>query len=227
MSDVKGSDVKGSDAGGADISGLIARVGALEAERAILATLYRYGHTIGVGDDDGWLDCFAADAVFDVRRRVVASESDPGGNFATHPHPDVRGAAKPSVRYDGRDGLRRFITQHPKPPQRCPQAYRGRPGDQRDGLDRDRRQLFLRLDAGPDGAPHVTAFGRYCDRMAEGIDGRSHSSSGSRRWNRAERIRLPDACPVLPKRRYPKIGEGTGGPRQRGMAISSCLHRAA
>ena len=56
-----------------DLDGLIARIRALEAERAVLATLYRYGHTIGVGDEDGWLDCFAPDGVFDVRRRVVAS----------------------------------------------------------------------------------------------------------------------------------------------------------
>jgi len=39
--------------------------------------------------------------------------------------------------------------------------------------------FFLRLDAGPDGVPHVTAFGRYHDRMVEGPDGR---------WCFAERI---------------------------------------
>jgi hypothetical protein len=162
-----------------DLSGLVARVAALEAERAILATLYRYGHTIGVGDDDGWLDCFTADAVFDVRRRVVSSESEPGGNFATHPHPDVRGAAKPSVRYGGREGLRRFISQHPRPPRRYHKHIVVDPVIDVTGSTATAVSFFLRLDAAPDGAPHVTAFGIYRDRMAAGADGR---------WRFVERI---------------------------------------
>src|SRR5262249_35391909 len=44
------------------------RLDALEAERAILDTLYRYGHTIDYGDEAGWVDCFTTDAVYDVRR---------------------------------------------------------------------------------------------------------------------------------------------------------------
>jgi hypothetical protein len=162
-----------------DLDGLIARIRALEAERAILATLYRYGHTIGVGDEDGWLDCFAPDGVFDVRRRVVASPADPSGNFANHPHPDVRGGTRPSVRYDGRDGLRRFIAQHPRPPQRYHKHIVVDPVIAVTGTVATVESFFLRVDAGPDGVPHVTAFGRYHDRMVEGPDGR---------WRFAERI---------------------------------------
>jgi hypothetical protein len=162
-----------------ELAQLIARVRALEAERAILVTLHRYGHTIGVGDEEGWLDCFTEDGVFDVRRRVVASASDPAGNFATHPHPDVRGAAKPAVRYAGRADMRRFISQHPRPPQRYHKHIVVDPVISVSGATASVESFFVRLDAGPDGVPHLTAFGRYRDRMVEGPDGR---------WRFVERI---------------------------------------
>ncbi len=49
---------------------LLARVEALEAERDILDTMYRYAHTIDVGDSDGWADCFTEDGVFNVTTRA-------------------------------------------------------------------------------------------------------------------------------------------------------------
>ena len=53
-----------------DVEELVRRLAALEAERAILRTLYRYGHSIDYGLEQEWVDCFTEDGVFDVRRRV-------------------------------------------------------------------------------------------------------------------------------------------------------------
>lgn len=36
----------------------------MEAERLILATLYRYGHTIDYGLREDWLDCFTDEALY-------------------------------------------------------------------------------------------------------------------------------------------------------------------
>jgi hypothetical protein len=53
-----------------DVQELVRRLEALETERAILRTLYRYGHSIDYGLEQEWVDCFTEDGVFDVRRRV-------------------------------------------------------------------------------------------------------------------------------------------------------------
>jgi hypothetical protein len=51
-----------------DVQELVKRLAALEEERAILRTLYRYGHSIDYGLELEWVDCFTEDGVFDVRR---------------------------------------------------------------------------------------------------------------------------------------------------------------
>jgi hypothetical protein len=151
-----------------DIEDLTRRLAALEAERDILQTLNRYGHTIGLGDEAGWLDLFEPDGVFEIHRR------DFGAGDIAHPHPDQRkGAANGPTVYDGRDQLVRFISRHPHPPARYHKHTVLDSVVTLDGTDAaDVASFFIRLDAGPDGAPHVTAFGRYIDRMRRGADGR-------------------------------------------------------
>ncbi len=39
---------------------------ALLDERAVLRTLHEYAHAMDGGDEAAWVDCFTADAVFDV-----------------------------------------------------------------------------------------------------------------------------------------------------------------
>jgi len=41
-----------------DVQELVRRLAALEAERAILRSLYRYGHSIDYGLEREWVDCF-------------------------------------------------------------------------------------------------------------------------------------------------------------------------
>ena len=47
-----------------DMDRVLARLQALEDERAILHNLYRYGQSIDAGDEVAWLDCFTDDATF-------------------------------------------------------------------------------------------------------------------------------------------------------------------
>lgn len=149
-----------------DIEALISRLKALEAERDILRTIHRYGHTIGTGDEQGWLDLFEPDGVFEIHRR------DFGTGDIAHPHPDQRkGAAGAPVVYAGRAALTEFITRHPHPPARY---HKHTVLDSVVTLDDEGAgvvSFFIRLDAGRDGAPHVTAFGRYTDRLRQGADG--------------------------------------------------------
>jgi len=150
-----------------ELDALVARIEALEAEREITRTLHAYGHTIGRGEDDGWIDCFTEDGVFEVRRRPL------GATGATsHPHPDVRaGGDGAAIRYEGA-GLRQFISRHPRPPSRWHKHIVVDPAIILDGAAVSVVSFFVRLDAGPNGHPHLTAFGRYVDRMARCDDGR-------------------------------------------------------
>src|SRR4051812_40723019 len=84
----------------ADLQSLADRVGRLEDERGILATLYRYGHTIDYGPDDDWVDLFTDDGVWDSlpnealgpnAKRITARGHDELRAFiATHTHAPVR-----------------------------------------------------------------------------------------------------------------------------------------
>ena len=75
---------------------LEARLELLEAERAITRTLHRYAHSIDYGDEEGWVDCFTEDGVFDVRSR--------------HAHQLKR-------LITGREELRAFIARHTRAPE--------------------------------------------------------------------------------------------------------------
>ena len=72
------------------------RLELLEAERAITRTLHRYAHAIDYGDEEGWVDCFTEDGVFDVRSR--------------HAHQLKR-------LITGREELRAFIARHTRAPE--------------------------------------------------------------------------------------------------------------
>ena len=43
---------------------LATRLKLLEDERAILRTLYRYGHGVDAGEEEAWVDCFTEDGRF-------------------------------------------------------------------------------------------------------------------------------------------------------------------
>jgi hypothetical protein len=132
-----------------DVQELIKRLAALEVERAILRTLYRYGHSIDYGLEQEWVDCFTADGVFDVRRRV-------GGA---------------SARYEGRAALAAFIAQHTRAPGKYHKHMLVEPVITVNGNQATVQSYFTRMDATSDGRPFIRAFGRYLDRMVKGADG--------------------------------------------------------
>jgi SnoaL-like protein len=132
-----------------DVQELVRRLAVLEAERAILRALYRYGHSIDYGLEQEWVDCFTEDGVFDVRRRVGLA----------------------SARYEGRAALAAFIAQHTRAPGRYHKHMLMEPVISVNGDQATVQSYFTRLDATRDGRPFIRAFGRYVDRMVQEVDG--------------------------------------------------------
>ena len=128
---------------------LSARVAALEAERDILRTIYRYGHTIDVGDEDGWIDCFTEDGVF-----AASSERQ-----------------YPPFHTEGRAALRDFIQHHTRPPGLWHKHLVIEPLIEIGGDQATARSYFVVL-VEHEGRPTVRVFGRYADRLRREADGR-------------------------------------------------------
>jgi SnoaL-like domain len=131
---------------------LTRRLAALEAERGVLATLYKYGHALDYGAEADWVDCFAAAAHYEVRERGAGTTD--------------------SVRsYDGRDELAAFAAGHTRAPERF---HKHLVADPLIAVDGDRATVasyFLRLDD-VGGERVVYAFGRYRDELVRCADGR-------------------------------------------------------
>jgi hypothetical protein len=131
---------------------LIPRLQALEAERDVLATLYRYGHALDYGAETDWVDCFTTAAHYEIR--------EPGT------------AAVPTVRsYDGRDELAAFAAAHTRAPERFHKHLVADPVIAVEGDRATSVSYFLRLDH-VDGERVVYAFGRYRDELVRCTDGR-------------------------------------------------------
>lgn len=125
---------------------LQARLALLEHEREIVRTLHAYGHAIDYGDEDGWVDCFAEDGMFDVRGRIQ--------HF-------VR----------GREELRRFIVRHTRAPDAWHKHFMVEPlVVLEDGFATCSSYFTVLRDL--DGVPVVGVFGRYLDRLVPEADGR-------------------------------------------------------
>ncbi len=128
---------------------LLARLEKLEAERDILRTLYRYGHTIDVGDEDGWAACFTED-----------------GEFVTNP----RMEDYTPYRIVGRQALTEFVHNHTRPPGLWHKHLLIEPLIDVDGDTASVNSYFAVLND-HEGKPVVRVFGRYVDRMRRDGDG--------------------------------------------------------
>jgi len=133
------------------VAALAAKVAELEAERAILSTLYRYGHSIDYGREADWVDCFAEAGVFDVRP----------------PPPAAKG-----LLCEGREALATFVAGHTRAPAVWHKHLLIEPqitvaGDLKSAQV---RSYFAMLDEdGP--SPSIRCFGRYLDRLILCPDG--------------------------------------------------------
>ena len=121
---------------------LRSRVEQLEAERAVLDLVNRYGATLDDGDEDGFVACFTDDGAFVSTLPNLAL--------------DVRGA----------EALRAYAASHTRAPDRI---HKHCVFDSRIDLDVEAGtgrvvSYFARLDLLADG-PSIVAFGRYRDRV--------------------------------------------------------------
>jgi hypothetical protein len=135
-----------------DIDALLARLQVLEDERAILQTLYQYGHSMDYGPDADFVDCFAEDGVWEVRMRKV-----PDGAFTCTGSAEIAAslAAQTSVRAPALFAKHLLI-------------------EPRIVLDGDTASVdsyFVRIEPRDDGPTQIVASGRYLDELSRGSDG--------------------------------------------------------
>ncbi|MBM3678913.1 MAG: nuclear transport factor 2 family protein [Actinobacteria bacterium] len=124
-------------------SGLDARLGRLEDERAILDTLYAYGHSIDYGERNVWLDCFTPSAIL------------------RWPHATLTGHDEIGVAFD----------EHSHAPQAFHKHFLVEPRIRVEGDCATADSYFTRIDDGPSG-PFLRSFGRYRDVLVRCADGR-------------------------------------------------------
>jgi 3-phenylpropionate/cinnamic acid dioxygenase small subunit len=140
------------------VEALERRVKVLEEERAILSTLYTYGHTIDYGLKAEWLDCFTEDAVYKVQAFGVTL-------------PEVF-VPQPSTGFRGRDILSQYIARHTNAPAMWHKHCLVEPIIKLQGANKASvESYFARLDEDQNGA-YILAFGRYRDQMVKGRDGK-------------------------------------------------------
>ena len=131
----------------ASVQELEKRVEALENERNILQTLHRYCHTIELGLEKEWVDCFTEDGVFLMHWRD-----------------------KPSQRSAGRAELAAFIARHTRAPDRYHKHLYTVPIVTLTGDEASVTGYIVRIDD-DEGTPVIWSFGRYHDQMVKGADG--------------------------------------------------------
>jgi ketosteroid isomerase-like protein len=135
-----------------DLDALTERLDRLEAERAIVQTMYAYGRALDYGDRDAFLDCFTDDADYVVDMRL-------GG-------PAV-------LQFHGRDELAGYHEWHTHAPDAWHKHVGTNPSITMDGDRATAVSYFMRLDSDAEtGAPSiVSSSGRYVDEFARGDDG--------------------------------------------------------
>jgi hypothetical protein len=127
----------------------LARLQLLEDERAILATLYRYGHCYDYNDYEGWVDCFTEDAVYDV--------VDAGGETIIA----CRGRSELTEQTKGHKHALARWTQHLLIEPLITIA-----GDRAESV-----AYFVRTDD-RGGRPYISTTGRYHDELQRCADGK-------------------------------------------------------
>ena len=129
------------------IQELTNRVQSLEDERNILQTLYRYCHTIELGLEKEWVDCFTEDG------RLLIHWRDQSGSAII-----------------GHKGLAKFIAHHSRAPSRYHKPIYSVPMVTIVGNLANVTGYVVRIDE-DEGAPAIWSFGRYHDQMLKSDEG--------------------------------------------------------
>lgn len=122
-----------------ELAQLRERLGRLEDERAIVATMQRYSESLDYGDNNAWAATFTPDGLFDVRRR-----------------------GEPMFSHSGTAALAAFADSHTSAPAVYHKHFLSTPAIE---LEQDRataRTYFTMLHE-RDTGPIVLVFGRYLD----------------------------------------------------------------
>lgn len=127
------------------------RLGRLEDERAIVATLYRYGDALDHDDRDAFLGCFTSDAEY-----LVAMRIDTSNGFGFHGHAE----------------LGSYFDSHTHAPAAFHKHVTTNPLVTVDGRSAGVQSYFFRVDSPGSGPAVVVASGRYIDRFERSDDGR-------------------------------------------------------
>ena len=135
-----------------DLTALVARLDRLEAERAIIATMYAYGRALDYGDRDAFLDCFTDDADYVVDMRL-------GGSAV--------------LSFHGQEELEGYHEWHTHAPDAWHKHVATNPAITVYGDTATAVSYFLRLDSDREtAAPSaVSSSGRYVDEFVRGDDG--------------------------------------------------------
>ena len=136
-----------------DTDALLARLQVLEDERAILQTLYQYGHAMDYGPDADFVDCFTDDGVWEIRMRRI-----PDGAFTCTGRAEITASLEMQTSVRAPALYAKHLLIEP-----------------RIVLDGDAASVdsyFLRIEPRDDGPTQIVASGRYLDRLVRGDDGR-------------------------------------------------------
>jgi ketosteroid isomerase-like protein len=126
------------------VDALEARLRLLEDERAILRTLYAYGHAIDYGYEDEFAECWTEDAVLHWPWREPLT---------------------------GRAAILEAFRAHTHAPERFHKHLLVEPRVRVEGDRATVESMYARLDAYEDG-PKLRSFGRYLDVLVRCPDGR-------------------------------------------------------
>jgi len=135
----------------ATVDDLRERLARFDDERAIVATLYRYGDALDYGDRDEFLDCFTPDAHYEVTMRLESSAA---------------------MVYDGHAELTEYFDWHTHAPGAYHKHITTNPLATVDGDTAEVQSYFIRVDSPAAGPAVVIGAGRYVDRFDRGDNGK-------------------------------------------------------
>lgn len=148
------------------VEALEKRLKLLEEERAILSTLYTYGHTIDYGLKPEWVDCFTEDGVWKVQARGFTPP-----NIALGPLPE-NALTQPEGGFKGREALTKMINAHSNAPAFWHKHFLSEPVIRLESDSKASVESYFAFLVEDSNGPFIRGYGRYRDKMIKCSDGK-------------------------------------------------------